>query len=139
MMATTREVVESVLRTLDPLKNATPWAVTEPLRESVVTLALVLRDLDARVPARPAAAPALPEMPALDAARAIFRDLADLRIGEFTDATRKVAQRGGWYDPEDEKQPFFSEAYLYTLVGKDAARSILARFNALGAALGVRS
>lgn len=31
------------------------------------------------------------------------------------------------YEEGDELAPFFSEAFLYNLVGKDAARSILAR------------
>lgn len=36
----------------------------------------------------------------------------------------------------DLDAPFFSEAYLYTLVGKDIARSILARLSRLKSALG---
>ena len=30
------------------------------------------------------------------------------------------------FDKEDEDQPFFSEAYLYSLLGKDDARTLLA-------------
>lgn len=37
----------------------------------------------------------------------------------------------------DEDAPFFSEAFLYTLIGKDSARSILARLRRLEEALGV--
>lgn len=37
----------------------------------------------------------------------------------------------------DEDAPFFSEAYLYTLVGKDMARSILGKLRRLGLTLGV--
>lgn len=37
----------------------------------------------------------------------------------------------------DEDAPFFSEAYLYTLVGKDIARSILGRIRELQNALGI--
>lgn len=36
----------------------------------------------------------------------------------------------------DEKQPFFSEAYLYPLFGKDDARTILALLHAVQRALG---
>lgn len=32
---------------------------------------------------------------------------------------------GGMYEVGDEYAPFFSETFLYNLVGKDAARSIL--------------
>lgn len=38
---------------------------------------------------------------------------------------------------QDARQPFFSEAYLYNLLGKDDARTLLARFHALCLALGV--
>lgn len=39
----------------------------------------------------------------------------------------------------DEDAPFLSEAYLYTLVGKDIARSVLGRVRALKSALGIES
>lgn len=38
---------------------------------------------------------------------------------------------------QDSEQPFFCEAYLYNLLGKEDARSLLGRFRALCAALGV--
>lgn len=37
----------------------------------------------------------------------------------------------------DDDAPFFSEAYLYTLIGKELARSVLGRLNTLSVALGV--
>lgn len=37
----------------------------------------------------------------------------------------------------DDDAPFFSEAFLYTLLGKEQARSVLARVNAIARALGV--
>ena len=33
----------------------------------------------------------------------------------------------GMYQPEDEGAPFFTETYLYNTLGKDLARSLLAR------------
>jgi len=41
------------------------------------------------------------------------------------------------YTPGDEDAPFFSEAYLYTLLGKEDARSLLSRMRELAQALGV--
>ncbi len=38
---------------------------------------------------------------------------------------------------EDAKQPFFSEAYLYTLLGKEDARTLRARMRQLLTALGL--
>ena len=39
----------------------------------------------------------------------------------------------GWYQPEDA--PFFSEGWLYPMVGKEDARSILARVRGIQRAL----
>lgn len=39
--------------------------------------------------------------------------------------------------PEDVDQPFFSEAFLYNLIGKEDARTLRARLNSLGESLGV--
>ncbi len=41
------------------------------------------------------------------------------------------------YEEGDGEAPFFSEAYLYNLVGKEDARTILGRLNRLGEALGM--
>lgn len=49
-------------------------------------------------------------------------------------ATVKV--HGYPYDPDDAKQPFFSEAFLYPLLGKEDARTLLGRLGALCDALG---
>ena len=51
------------------------------------------------------------------------------RPGNFT-AENANYQRG------DERTPFFSEAFLYTLVGKSDARYLLAKFYELGLACG---
>ncbi|MCI0408850.1 MAG: hypothetical protein L0191_09845 [Acidobacteria bacterium] len=42
-----------------------------------------------------------------------------------------------YYTEGDERAPFFSEAYLYTLLGKDAARSLLGRLSVLGRVAGL--
>ncbi len=41
------------------------------------------------------------------------------------------------YEEGDEKAPFFSETFLYLLLGKEDARSLLGRLNRLGEALGL--
>jgi hypothetical protein len=41
------------------------------------------------------------------------------------------------YEPGDEKAPFFSEAFLYVLLGKEDARSLLGRMRTLRKALGI--
>lgn len=43
----------------------------------------------------------------------------------------------GMYSEGDEKAPFFTEAFLYNLVGKDEARSILGIIRRLSALAGV--
>lgn len=45
---------------------------------------------------------------------------------------------GGMYATRDEFAPFFSEAFLYNLVGKDDARSILGIIRELCRLAGVR-
>lgn len=67
-----------------------------------------------------------------DATRA-FADLANLRVGHsfigFPEATQD------YVTDEDYDAPFFSEAFLYPLLGKEAARTVLARWHSLEAAL----
>lgn len=41
------------------------------------------------------------------------------------DTNERTGERYGMYAEGDETAPFFSEAFLYNLVGKDEARSIL--------------
>jgi hypothetical protein len=41
------------------------------------------------------------------------------------DTDRRTGNRFGMYDEGDERAPFFSEAFLYNLLGKDEARSVL--------------
>ncbi len=38
---------------------------------------------------------------------------------------------GDMYEPGDENAPFFSEAFLYNLLGKEAARTVLAHIRTL--------
>lgn len=51
--------------------------------------------------------------------------------------THKDGTRYGMYDEGDENAPFFSEAFLYNLVGKDEARSILGIVRRLSRLAGV--
>ena len=41
------------------------------------------------------------------------------------------------FNPEDAEAPFFSEAILYNIFGKEAARIVLARWNEIRRTLGV--
>ena len=41
------------------------------------------------------------------------------------DTNERTGERYGMYADGDEKAPFFSEAFLYNLLGKDEARSVL--------------
>ncbi len=43
------------------------------------------------------------------------------------------------FDKNDDKQPFFSEAYLYNLLGKEDARTLLALMRQLCKALDVEN
>jgi hypothetical protein len=66
------------------------------------------------------------------------RELGE-RIAEFTlegstfwrelfiqiDTNKTTGERFGMYDEGDEFRPFFTEAFLYCLLGKDEARSVL--------------
>ncbi len=45
-------------------------------------------------------------------------------------------RRGGGYTKGDETAPFFSEAFLYNLLGKEDARSLLGRMQTLLSLLG---
>ncbi len=41
------------------------------------------------------------------------------------------------YEPEDEEAPFFTEAFLYNLLGKEEARTVLSLVRQVGRALGM--
>lgn len=51
--------------------------------------------------------------------------------------TGKNGERYGMYSEGDEFAPLFSEAFLYNLLGKDDARSVLAIIRRLFVAAGV--
>lgn len=57
----------------------------------------------------------------------------ELGTAELTDAFKKSP----FYEEGDENAPFFSEAYLYNLVGKEDARTILCLFENLARAAGI--
>lgn len=53
---------------------------------------------------------------------------------EYTDMEQ--FKKNGYYDTGDEKAPFFSESYLYNLIGKEDARTLLGLLNSLLKSLG---
>jgi len=55
---------------------------------------------------------------------AAWKSLLNFAPG-MSPALIKQAKRDGYYQKGDENAPFFSEAYLYPLLGKDDARTIL--------------
>lgn len=59
--------------------------------------------------------------------------------GFYTGSRASPKQKAEWLAElrEDAKRPFISEAYLYNLLGKEDARSLLARFRTLCLACGV--
>ena len=75
----------------------------------------------------------------LDAVRAALRQLAKMKLAGEVDL-RAHAETSGWldgYEEEDEDAPFFSEAYLYCLLGKEAGRSVLAAIRPVQRAAGL--
>ena len=51
--------------------------------------------------------------------------------------SREDGGRYGMYDEGDERAPFFTEAFLYNLLGKDEARSVLGIIRRLSKLAGV--
>ncbi len=72
-----------------------------------------------------------------------FRELAAWKPEDEEDWKRELKRLGkAWYGQDvyeegDETMPFFSEAFLYLLLGKEDARSLLGRLDRLGEALGL--
>lgn len=62
-------------------------------------------------------------------------DLFKFTIGDFPDGVK--TKGNPYYSKGDEKAPFFSEVYLYSLFGKEHARSILAYVNSVIRAAGL--
>lgn len=68
---------------------------------------------------------------------------AIIAIFDFTphwgmpDAVKKEGKKAGYYSKEDDDAPFFSEAFLYCLLGKDEGRTVLALLNNLIRAAGI--
>lgn len=63
------------------------------------------------------------------------KDLFRFTIGFFPDGVE--TKDNPYYSSGDEKAPFFSEAYLYTLFGKEQARTILGYLNSVIRAAGL--
>ena len=55
----------------------------------------------------------------------------------FLEDSAKGKWNEGMYDEGDETAPFFTEAFLYNLLGKDDARSVLGIIRRLSALAGV--
>ena len=60
-------------------------------------------------------------------------DLLEFETGDLPASCK----RGPMYEKGDEKQPFFSEAYLYNLLGKEDARTLLALMRPVWDAAGI--
>lgn len=58
------------------------------------------------------------------------------RLYSFSTESDVLNHGSEFYEEGDERAPFFTEAFLYNLVGKEDARSILALIRQLGRALG---
>lgn len=73
----------------------------------------------------------------LKAARKEYTDLLGLKINPTSAGLGKIfTRKNPYYSKGDEDAPFFTEAYLYTLLGKEDARTVLAYVRGLGVALG---
>lgn len=67
-----------------------------------------------------------------------YRKLLDFELESKIDKKLfKKLQDGYFYDKGDEDTPFFSEAFLYNLVGKEDARTILGLIRKLVESAGV--
>ena len=60
-------------------------------------------------------------------------------LEEISRVNYPVKVWGKVFGKEDEKQPFFSEAYLYNLLGKEDARTLLALMSQLCKSLGIEA
>lgn len=76
---------------------------------------------------------ALVKRGAAQEAAVALRALTRMKVG---DEMERDITDSRHYEEGDEEAPFFTEAFLYNLLGKDAARTVLARFGKLEAALG---
>lgn len=110
-----------------------PIPASEPTPEPTPVVAPMLHDRMARLDE-------LEDM--VNEVRRLLLDLAETRVEGVDLFNHAVAQHGSdvhdWYDEEDEEAPFFSEAYLYPLLGKDAARTVLALIRSIQQTLKMR-
>ncbi len=61
--------------------------------------------------------------------------LEELDLNAHAIVTHGHADVGNWYDTEDADAPFFTEACLYNLLGKQDARTVLSLVRQVGRAL----
>ena len=67
-------------------------------------------------------------VPDVEDTKAIFKDFLRFKL---EGAPPRGFKSSGGYEKGDEDAPFYSEAYLYNLLGKDDARTVLAYLNNL--------
>lgn len=71
-----------------------------------------------------------------------FRELIgfkELEGRNWDEQFQRWSASSGMYEEGDGQAPFFTEAFLYNLLGKDDARSLLSIVRRLGKSLGVET
>lgn len=58
--------------------------------------------------------------------------------GFFLEKVSKIVNGKGMYAAGDDETPFFSEAYLYNLLGKEDARTLLALIEQAFSSIGIK-
>lgn len=73
-----------------------------------------------------------------------LKHLSEMKLEQCNLRDHAIAQHGededelaGWYQPEDEDAPFFTEGWLYPMLGKEDARTVLAVVRGVQRALGL--
>lgn len=69
-------------------------------------------------------------LPEVEDAKALFKKLLRFKL-EMSDALPKDFKKSDYYEKGDEEAPFYSEAILYNLIGKEDARTVLAYLHSL--------
>lgn len=63
---------------------------------------------------------------------------AVIELYSFTVEATHLDKTSKYYEDGDESTPFFSESYLYNLLGKEDARTVLAYLHRVESPLGLR-
>lgn len=132
-MLDAREQAETKVSQMAALLGFDPWG------DASVAARAAARDcrddgVDLRVAAGMAQLQtALVKRGAAHEAAAALAGLKGLRVGDEIECDLTESE---YYEAGDEEAPFFTESFLYPLLGKEAARSVLYRFKDLEKALG---